>query len=374
MDSPFDILLVEDNPGDARLIEELLEETGGATRTLRHAPTLRDAMEWIANNPVDVMLLDLSLPDSGGLDTVRTARDGAPETAIVVLTGMNDGAIATEAMELGVQDYIVKGEPTADTLLRCIRYARERMQLLGRLDRRRVDLERKNASLQQLTFAMTHDLQTPLASLVGAVEILKEELNGVLTEDSSLWLNRIESSTLRMTEMLDKLNMFSKAGQEPRTPKALTLREVLSNVLDDMRASIDASSTRVRVGVEGVCVYADPDATHRVFANLIGNALKYMPEDREGLIDVNARAEGDLVRVTVTDNGPGIPPQRLGDVMLAFKRASTTACGTGLGLAIVSRYVERSGGRVWLESDGRSGTTAVVELPTDETALLREAA
>jgi two-component system cell cycle sensor histidine kinase/response regulator CckA len=130
-DGPIRILLVEDNLGDARLVKEALAEIRSTSLEFVHAIRLSDGLKKLEEGGTDVVLLDLSLPDVSGLETVRRTRLKAPTVPIVVLTGLNDEAFALKAVREGAQDYLVKGQLDGNLLLRAMRYAIERHQLLG---------------------------------------------------------------------------------------------------------------------------------------------------------------------------------------------------------------------------------------------------
>lgn len=134
---PIEILLVEDNPGDARLVEILLEEVGGIRFDLLQAPTLEKALDTLDENGFDVVLLDLSLPDSSGLETVERVRERASDVPIVVLSGQDDEETALRSLESGAEDYLVKGQGEGEIMARSIRYAIQRK----RAERRLVYLE-----------------------------------------------------------------------------------------------------------------------------------------------------------------------------------------------------------------------------------------
>jgi diguanylate cyclase (GGDEF)-like protein/PAS domain S-box-containing protein len=123
---PTRVLLVEDNPGDARLLRVMLEEAGGERFALRHAGTLADGLAQLRTEPADVMLLDLSLPDSHGIETLRHAAAQAPGVSIILITGADDETVASAAVQAGAQDYLVKGQIDSNLLARAIRYAFER--------------------------------------------------------------------------------------------------------------------------------------------------------------------------------------------------------------------------------------------------------
>jgi PAS domain S-box-containing protein len=130
---PIAVLLVEDNPGDADLIRELLPKDGQGSFEITHASRLATAVELVGSDHFDLVLLDLGLPDSAGLDTVRAVRRQAPALPIVVLTGTDDERTGLAAIQEGAQDYVVKGQVTGALLSRVLHYAVERYQHLQRL-------------------------------------------------------------------------------------------------------------------------------------------------------------------------------------------------------------------------------------------------
>ena len=120
------LLLVEDNPGDARLLREMFSEQGLHNTQLTHVECMSDAEKHLAGSAFDVILLDLGLPDAQGLGAVRRAHSAAPRVPLVVLTGLDDESLAAQALQEGAQDYLIKGQLDARALLRALRYAIER--------------------------------------------------------------------------------------------------------------------------------------------------------------------------------------------------------------------------------------------------------
>jgi two-component system, sensor histidine kinase and response regulator len=123
---PINVLLIEDNPGDARLLRELLQETGSSQFELVHADRFSEALTWLSQRRFDVVLLDLSLPDAHGLETISRLGSQAEGTPIVILTGLNDEEIAIRALQQGAQDYLVKGHADGQLLARALRYSIQR--------------------------------------------------------------------------------------------------------------------------------------------------------------------------------------------------------------------------------------------------------
>ncbi len=145
------LLLIEDNPGDARLIRELFNEQGARGTVMTHVETMRDAEEHLAEHETDIILLDLGLPDATGLEAVRRARVAAPRIPLVVLTGRDDETLALESLQEGAQDYLVKGQIETRGLLRGLRYAIERKHMEDALF---VEKERAEVTLNSIGAAV----------------------------------------------------------------------------------------------------------------------------------------------------------------------------------------------------------------------------
>jgi serine phosphatase RsbU (regulator of sigma subunit) len=151
-------LLIEDNPGDARLIELMLQDAGGEAFEVRHVDRLEDGLRELGNGNVDVVLSDLSVPDSNGLDTFIRLHARAPHVPIIVLSGLNDTTVALRAVHEGAQDYLIKGEVDGQLLARSMRYAIERKRMSEQLHRYAAELREKNAQLES-DFNMAREIQ-----------------------------------------------------------------------------------------------------------------------------------------------------------------------------------------------------------------------
>lgn len=130
---PSNVLLIEDNPGDARLILEMLSESDPGAFRIEWVTRLLPGLQRLSDGGIDLVLLDLSLPDSQGLDTCRAVRAEADDVVVIVLTGFDDDDVGAQAVQEGAQDYLVKGKVDAPLLARAIRYAQERQQMLRQL-------------------------------------------------------------------------------------------------------------------------------------------------------------------------------------------------------------------------------------------------
>ena len=161
------ILLVEDNPGDARLIREMLAEAEGASFEIDWAPQLSAGLEKLSRGEIDLVLLDLGLPDSRGLDTFVKAYAQAPQIPFVVLTGLDDQTLALSAVRKGAQDYLVKGQTDGEVLLRAIRYATERKRIEEELRLANEELSREIEERRAAELAVDAERQRLFSLLDG---------------------------------------------------------------------------------------------------------------------------------------------------------------------------------------------------------------
>jgi DNA-binding NarL/FixJ family response regulator len=204
------VLLVEDNPGDARLVSEMLRETLGAKARLSVAARLAEAQAFLPDAEVQVVLLDLSLPDSHGLGTFGALHTLAPNLPIVVLTGLNDEQLAIDAVQQGAQDYLVKGEVAPESLGRALRYAIERQQLVVRV--RQAEEERAQArklqGVLELAQATCHELNQPLQILTAYLPLCTT--TDPDSEEFRLSMQILAEQVQRLCQLANKLNRITR--------------------------------------------------------------------------------------------------------------------------------------------------------------------
>jgi signal transduction histidine kinase len=356
-------LLIEDNPGDARLIREMLREsTSGRTPPvhLQHADRLSAGLEQLkADAATHVVLLDLSLPDSSGFDTFKAVRRAAPEVALVVLSGLDDQDLAVKAVQEGAQDYLVKGQVEGGTLLRAMRYAVERQ----RLERLRRELERQR---DEFFSSVSHDLRTPVAAIKAAIGVvLANEPSGTPPALHRL-LGNIDLAADELARLIEDLLEVARlqAGRVELWRSSVDLREVVTRAVRAVEPLIESNHQRLQISVPDQPVVASVDVERigRVLRNLLGNANTYGREG--GSIGVSLEQTSAEACLAVSDDGPGIPADQQERIFERFYRVGGAAStGTGLGLAIARGLVDLHGGRLWVESTPGQGSTFRVTLP-----------
>jgi signal transduction histidine kinase len=359
------VLLVEDNPGDARLLEEIVADAGGGDITIRHVPALGEALTLLDLELFDVALLDLSLPDARGLEVLEQVHGRAPALPIVVLSGLEDEELAVSAVHEGAQDYLVKRHLQGELLVRSLRYAIERAHVLARLEQAKAEQLRIKDELLSL---VSHELRTPLAASYQFVTILLDGLAGPLAEQQRHYLEITLRNLLELRAMVDDLleSNRGQAGIEVR-PHPASVAELVDDATTTFSAAVDDKQLELRGAVEpGLpMVLADPGRVGQILGNLIGNSVKHTPAG--GTITVGARSmAGELVAISVTDTGEGIPPadlDRVFDRLYQVPGRHVSRRGLGLGLYICRELVLAHGGQIWAESTLGEGSTFTFTLP-----------
>ncbi|MFC7077576.1 hybrid sensor histidine kinase/response regulator [Haloarcula halophila] len=348
------VLLVEDNPGDAKLVEHHFDSSDATYFVddveLTHIESL-GAVADVETEGYDVLLLDLGLPESTGLETLDRATEMVSDLPIIVLTGMQDRRKSMDAIERGAQDYLPKSELDGDRLVRALRYAVVRSRQQRALRRRRDQMEFFNSILQ-------HDMLNGMNVIRSRAELLTETLDGDDQEYAETvvdWSDDIIDLTEKVRSVLKTLSEDGMTEMERRD-----LGEVLDEAADRARSMSDECT--VDNHVMGIQVEAD-ELLEDVFGNLFTNAVEHAGEDVT--IDVTATIEDVVVRVRIADDGSGIPPDQRRRVFERGKKGSGSS-GTGFGLYFVDSMIESYGGNIWIEESDAGGAAFVVDLPRAE--------
>jgi signal transduction histidine kinase len=382
------ILLVEDNPGDSRLIREMLADVADSKVEVVVAETLADGLRAARGRVFDAMLLDLSLPDSAGLDTLRAARVATPAVPIIVLTGREDDDLAAAAVGEGAQDYLVKGHVDGEMLARSIRYAIERKraerdlaEYYSRLEsvvaERTIQLTRANNRLVAATEAksrflasMSHELRTPLNSIIGFSGVLQQGLSGPLTPEQSEQVGFISGSGKQLLGLINNVLDIARieSGMVEVSKAQFPIGPFVRTITDSIRPLADAKGLALEMIVnreaEQTELHTDPERVGQVLLNLLSNAVKFTEEGTVTL-EVGLPDPRDAAFV-VRDTGVGILDTDLKRVFEEFEQVAVqgmTPRGTGLGLAISRELAGILGGSLSVSSTPGTGSTFTLLIP-----------
>jgi PAS domain S-box-containing protein len=233
------------------------------------------------------------------------------------------------------------------------------------LARHAADLERSNAELEQFAYVASHDLSEPLRTVSGFVRLLQERYHGELDDDADTFIDFAVTGTERMQRLIDDLLVYSRAGRADVALEPLGLDEVADLAVTGLSEAI--RETRAEVEIEDLpVVLGNRTQLTQLLQNLVANAIKFVPESRAPRVTIAAEAQGDVVVVSVEDNGIGVDPKAAERVFKMFQRLHDRDAytGTGIGLAIARKIVERHGGRIWHEPVAGGGSRFSFTLPS----------
>jgi signal transduction histidine kinase len=304
------------------------------------AYTLDECLNLCSAREFDIILLDLHLPGTDNLDTVRAVIQGAPGPAVIVVTGLDDASTAVKAVKEGAHDYLVKHNVNPYELCRSIRYAQGRKQAGNDLARMR----------NEFLSNVTHEFRTPLTAVVGAIEMLQDGDCGALSPMANRAISIASRSLLLLRVMIGDLvdTTMARAGDLSVNARPVAVPALIASVVDAMMPSAQRADITLTCRAEGpLVVRADPERLNQVLTNLITNAITHTPAAGTVALTVEA-PHGGPIEFAVEDTGTGIAPEampHLFEPLYQAPKSEVVASRRGLGLGLyVSREIIRAHG------------------------------
>jgi signal transduction histidine kinase len=363
------------------LLQEFIKFEKSPEFSLFHVPRLHTAIQELNQHDYDVILLDLTLPDSEGLGSLTQLIKQFPSIPIIVLTNTSDEELAIESVRQGAQDYLVKRHTKSDSLIRSLRYAIERKHCLAKLSQINQALASK---LEQQSFELvkavemsntraeifsmfSHDVRNPLNRISLAAELLQKYDEKFTKEKKLLHLEIIRSASKNMAQLLDEVSTIGKADLgklksqlSPLNLEAFCHLLVREAELEGIDKHIDIMFTSF--GDSGQTMW-DQNLLRHILSNLLNNAIKYSPPNGKVQFELISQEKNVIFRFQ--DWGIGISPKDQPYIFELFHRGENVGeiMGSGLGLAIVKRCVNEYSGEIIVNSQVGVGTTFIVTLP-----------
>jgi len=427
--APVSVLLIEDNTEHTELMIQMFAMSSAVAHFVAHAcGTVGEGLEWLRRGDVDLILLDLGLPDSNGIETFIRVIEAAPDVPIIVMSGINDVALAVETVQLRAQDYLVNAHVDNHLLIRSIQYALERKRVQLQLKRVNEDLELRvqertaalqttNAKLQkeigerkraeeealeksgQLSAALdqlkasqdhvirrermhalgrmangiAHDFNNTLAPIVGFSELLllKPELSSDGTRLRA-YLEMIYHAAKDAAKVVSRLREFYRHRDSAESLTPIIVNELVQQVVsftqprwkDEALAAGVTIDMRVELGNVPTIVGNEADL-REALVNLIFNAADAI--EQRGRITVRTEVQGRWAAITVSDTGTGMTEEVRARCLEPFFTTKGEQ-GSGLGLGSVYGIVQRHEGELDIKTEPGRGTSVTMSIPLERGA------
>ncbi len=388
------VLILEDDSTDAAIVTRLLARSCGQYRV--HAVrSLAEAKQTIGECHYDVVISDLNLPDSVGLETVHCVRQVIPTAAIIVLSGSSDESNYVSALRAGADGFICKHDVDQRLLHRCIEQSMHRIQqqlkileLVREVDKQQSELarhakelENKNASLRRLCESsqsfvnhVSHEFRTPLCVVKQYANLMADGSAGAVTEQQEYFLRVIEDRIDGLNNIVDDMLDVSRheAGLLGASRKCCVIADVFDREIPLLRQRANLRK------IEIVCddyhglpeIFCDQEKLGRSLTNLVTNAIKFSKAGSQIVVSVACCLIEQELRVSVRDFGEGIDPAECEKIFNRFRQATTSIQsgekGFGLGLSITRELVELNLGDLSLTSVVGEGSTFSFSVPLND--------
>lgn len=378
------ILLIEDDDIDASLVERFLQNNREVSYTIQHASSLAEARRALEVRTFNLILSDLSLPDSDSNETIASLRAINTMTPIVALTGHDDEEFGLNIIRAGASDYIPKSQLNRMILTRTISFAVERSRFVG-IEATNQLLESKNERLaelysmsQQFVDNVSHDFRTPLTVIREFASILRDEIEGPLNQKQKNRLSSLISRADELASMVDDLLDTSRL--ESGLIRTFRCENDANDIIQRVASMLEqrAESKQVEISVEdvpeGQLIFCDEEKLRRVLINLIVNAIKFTQQGGKVRIFTRRFSKHQL-EIVVEDNGPGIPAAGLEKIFERFRKLEThnrmASCkGFGLGLSIARSLASLNLGELRVQSEDGVGSQFSVLIPFSNTEAI----
>lgn len=386
---PKRILAVDDSPTYLQALSDALRDEGYDVILARSG---EEALELIAVQRVDCILLDVVMPGLGGHATCRRIK-GAPgvrDIPLIMLTSADGREATLDGLGAGADDYISKGADfevlrarlraqlrrrQADEESRRFRQrlvraeieaaeARAAAELAATRTELIAELEARNRELEAFSYSVSHDLRAPLRAIHGYSAMLQSTEAGRLEDEGRRWLDALRAAAVRMSELIDDILSLSRVGRAELKRESVDLSAVAAEVQAELKQAEPGREVALEVE-PGLVVEGDRHLLKIVLTNLLANAWKFTARREKARVELGRTDRGGSPAYFVRDNGAGFDESQSGRLFQPFQRLHTEKefPGTGIGLTIVRRIVERHGGSVVAEGREGEGATILFTLP-----------
>ncbi len=370
---PANILVVDDTPENLHLLAGMLANQGYRVRPVL---TGRMALQAAAADPPDLVMLDIKMPEIDGFEVCAQLKADARlrDIPVLFISALAEPIDMVRAFAVGGVDYITKPfhfeevEARVQNHLR-LRWLQRDVEARNRQLEAELQARRKLEDLRDnLTHMIVHDMRSPLMVIMGSLDnVMIHKKDAVTARPARKDLDMAREATRQLVEMTHALLDVNRLESQemPLALAAANVRDLAESAAREIAVLAGAKQIHIAVAGDPVPAVLDQDLVHRVFTNLIGNAIKFSP--RKGQIDLFVREVDGYVHAEVTDSGMGIAPEFHARIFDKFTQVAAREAGqkhsVGLGLTFCKLAIEAHAGRIGVRSTPGQGSTFWFEIP-----------
>ena len=332
----YKVLIVDDDELIVESFERVFEEyTTGFD--IDKTTDSKKALELIEKKNYDLVITDLVMPDVDGIQVLQKVKELQPDSEVILITAYSSTSSALDAMHFGAFDYITKPLDLSELKMRITRAIKKREAVLEK--KHKVD------EIERLCYTLAHDFKATILSIKGFSKILVQDYHKQLDEEGRFLLQRITSNIDTMESMVEGLLEYTKIGKWQIFKENIDTNEVVEEVVINYTPTLKEHYIDLIIEKPLPEVYFYRDGLHRVFSNLIDNAIKYSRSDIHPYIKIGTNSnhsDRQFERFYIEDNGIGIPKENIKRIFEIFQRGNKAPLknGYGIGLAVVKKILE----------------------------------
>lgn len=363
--SPYKIMIVDDTPANLKLLNEMLQENHYSVYAFPKGELALQAAPIVLP---DLILLDINMPGMNGYEVCEHLKKERrlAEIPVIFISALNETQDKVKGFSVGGVDYITKPFQLPEVLMRVHTHLE--------LHRQKIELRENYKKLQELeryrddmVHMIAHDMRSPLTGIIGSMELMRLKMQATLSEDNLKTLIQSITFSRMLNEMVSSFLDVSRLedGNFPLNRQRADLGKIIQASLDSITGLLINRKIVCPIFSDPVFVYCDEEITRRILVNLIANALKYTPNDKE--VHIEHEVCSSEVKISVIDQGSGIPAEFQEKIFEKFfqvdKENRKIHYSTGLGLTFCKKAVNAQGGEISVRSESQKGAIFTFSLP-----------
>ena len=355
------ILAVDDNHENLKIISSFLKDSG---YKIALALDGESALKILEDNNIDLILLDVMMPEMDGFEVCRRVKENplTKEIPVIFLTAKNQTEDLVEGFKVGAIDYILKPFRRDELLIRIKNHLE--------LSSSRKKIIEMNLTRDKLYSIIAHDIRSPFAAISQTIDAISNGYIAVGSDDFNKIFSLLKQRTVETNTLLNNLLEWTKLHNKNIALSAININ--IHNLINECVQLLNGNAKNKNINIninipENTHAFIDEVTIHTAFRNIISNAIKFTPEN--GKISIEVENVANRIAVIIKDNGIGMSEENLDKIFNKNKHFTSPGTknemGTGLGLFLVRDFVEQNKGKIKVESKEGVGTTFIVYLPVN---------